>query len=599
MPNSDLARHLEQFQAAELIRLVQAAPEPEYLFRHTLVQEAVYESLLKATRAALHGRVAAAMEEWAGDRREAMAAVLALHYERAGLDAKAFPYAVQAGDAARRTYAHQEALAHYDLALEIAARSPKPYLTASLGAVYIGRGRVLEMIGDHAAALANYRDMLAAAQRAGDLAMEADAMNRAVTVQAVLSPAAAELCAQLDTALDLARQSGEQALIGRALWNNGLYYRFQDPLRAIEYLEAALDLTKGADPANRNMAELAGSVSLDLTISAYVCGRYREAREHAQTAVVAFRALGNQQMLADALGGQAIVLYLRGDAREARASADEGERISQMLDNPWGVVYNRWIPVQLDLDQGRFEQALADTEQRLADARAVGFSVFVGRIWTQVARARLELGQFQLAQTAADEGALAFAEINQPTWSTWARGIVGQALVRCGELNRAHQLLDPLWAPGDDPVTDFQGFWQAGPAIAELALAENRLDFGLAFCDWFLGRLEPEEAWRLAGEMRFLRGLVLLAAGDHTAAEADLLESHGRLTQAEAPTLLWRVDARLADLYAAAGDPDRAMPYRQKAAELVQRLAEGTRDEKLRRSFLERADVREALGDPS
>ena len=91
-----LLDHLARCQAAELIRRVQTEPELEYWFRHTLVQEAAYESLTKSARAGLHGRVAQAIEGSTGSSREADAAVLAMHYEAAGMDARALPYAIAA-----------------------------------------------------------------------------------------------------------------------------------------------------------------------------------------------------------------------------------------------------------------------------------------------------------------------------------------------------------------------------------------------------------------------------------------------------------------------------------------------------------------------
>ena len=212
MTEPALLDQLARCQAAELIRQAQATPEPEYWFKHTLVQEAAYESLLKSARAELHGRVAAAIEASAREpdsHREADAAVLALHYERAGMDATALPYAIMAADRARRTYAHREAIAHYDKALAIVARLDSAQYLAALRTIYVSRGKVFEVSGNPQAALDNYRTMLADAERVGDIAMQADAMNHFATVQSVTAAQSADLLATLDAALDLARRSGE------------------------------------------------------------------------------------------------------------------------------------------------------------------------------------------------------------------------------------------------------------------------------------------------------------------------------------------------------------------------------------------------------
>jgi ABC-type oligopeptide transport system substrate-binding subunit/class 3 adenylate cyclase len=84
-----------------------------YAFRHVLVQEAVYSSLLPAERRRLHGVVAQALEQNAPAQDAAQAVILAHHWERAEQPAKAIGYLQQTADRARVTYAHAEALACY------------------------------------------------------------------------------------------------------------------------------------------------------------------------------------------------------------------------------------------------------------------------------------------------------------------------------------------------------------------------------------------------------------------------------------------------------------------------------------------------------
>jgi tetratricopeptide (TPR) repeat protein len=87
---TDLA--LDTLEARGLIRLASAQPELEYLFRHALLQDTAYESLLKQERKALHQVVGQALEELYPDRVGEMAAVLARHFEQAGETEKAIDY---------------------------------------------------------------------------------------------------------------------------------------------------------------------------------------------------------------------------------------------------------------------------------------------------------------------------------------------------------------------------------------------------------------------------------------------------------------------------------------------------------------------------
>ena len=76
-------------EAKGLIRLATVQPEIEYLFRHALVQDAAYGSLLKQERKGLHAQVGEALEDLYPERREELAAVLAMHFEQAGETDKA------------------------------------------------------------------------------------------------------------------------------------------------------------------------------------------------------------------------------------------------------------------------------------------------------------------------------------------------------------------------------------------------------------------------------------------------------------------------------------------------------------------------------
>jgi tetratricopeptide (TPR) repeat protein len=589
-----LLDHLARCQAAELIRRVQTEPELEYWFRHTLVQEAAYESLLKSARAELHGRVARAIEDATLNSREADAAVLAMHYEAAGMDAKALPCAIAAADRARRTYAHQEALALYDRSLAMAERLNDPSLAAQVRTIYVHRGRVLEVMGDHVAAEANYRVMLAAAERAGDTAMQADALNHLATAQAVRGGQTPDLPRTLEEALHLAEQSGEPILAGQALWNMGIYHRFRDPPSSIKFLERALALAQTA-PADLASRELAAAVWNDLGIAQIAGGQFRRALAARAQAAAAYRELDNRPMLADAISGSAMLYQFMGDPDQARSLSLEGMAISKAIDNPWGVVYSGWGLQEIEIDTGAFEATLANADQRTAAARRVGFPVFIGLVLSEVARAHRELGEVDRGQPLAAEAASLFAAMDMPSWTAWSRGVTGADALARGDLAAAEAVIEPLWREDDDSLPMFQGYLVAGPVFAEWAFVTGHLGLGLSFCDWMLGRIEPEEVRRVSGEMRYWRGRICQAAGDSAHAEADLLEARSRLARARVAILTWKIDAALADLYHIGGDTVAEATARENARRGIAQLAEGIQDEVLRRSFLGRADVQKVL----
>jgi class 3 adenylate cyclase/tetratricopeptide (TPR) repeat protein len=109
----ELDHHLVELQAVELIREKRPVPEREYVFRHGLVQEATYDSILVERRRALHGAVGTVIERLFADRLDEFAGLLGYHYARAEEWEKAKDYLSRAGDHAGRLAADAEALAHY------------------------------------------------------------------------------------------------------------------------------------------------------------------------------------------------------------------------------------------------------------------------------------------------------------------------------------------------------------------------------------------------------------------------------------------------------------------------------------------------------
>jgi tetratricopeptide (TPR) repeat protein len=121
-----LRSHLTTLESSGLIRLAEVQPELEYLFRHALVQDAAYASLVKHDRIELHRAVGEALERLYPDRREELAGVLALHFAAAGENAKAIDYSRLAARRAEAAYAYGEAIQHLLAALDLVEPGRQP-----------------------------------------------------------------------------------------------------------------------------------------------------------------------------------------------------------------------------------------------------------------------------------------------------------------------------------------------------------------------------------------------------------------------------------------------------------------------------------------
>ncbi len=108
---------LSELQRLDLVVEERRRPTPEYRFRHGLVQEAAYTSLLEQRRRELHGIVGAALEELHEDELSEAYGLLARHFAEADEPQRAARYLLEAGDAARAVSADEEAIASYRRAL--------------------------------------------------------------------------------------------------------------------------------------------------------------------------------------------------------------------------------------------------------------------------------------------------------------------------------------------------------------------------------------------------------------------------------------------------------------------------------------------------
>ena len=110
---------LERLTDADILFVEGHGAQATYRFKHALIQDAAYDSLLKSRRQALHAQAAEILSESASPEPEA----IAHHFTQAGLDDLAIEWWGKAGDQALRRSAFQEAIAHLGKAIELADRA--------------------------------------------------------------------------------------------------------------------------------------------------------------------------------------------------------------------------------------------------------------------------------------------------------------------------------------------------------------------------------------------------------------------------------------------------------------------------------------------
>src|SRR6266481_1847068 len=124
-PERELQAALDQLGEAELLFCRGIAPHASYLFKHALVQDAAYSTLLRGRRQELHARVAAALDEHFADLVERQPELLAHHLMAAGHTERAVEQWLKAGQHAAARLAYLEAIAHLERGLGLLHSLPE------------------------------------------------------------------------------------------------------------------------------------------------------------------------------------------------------------------------------------------------------------------------------------------------------------------------------------------------------------------------------------------------------------------------------------------------------------------------------------------
>jgi class 3 adenylate cyclase/tetratricopeptide (TPR) repeat protein len=273
---------LAELRALEFIYEKTLFPDLEYVFKHALVQDVAYASLLRPRRRALHELVGRAIEELYADRLDEHVAELAHHFAQGEVWPKAFDYARRAGDRARAIFANREAVAFYTQALEAAARMSPPPGDADLMAIHEARGAVWHLLSSYDHAVADFEAMQQVAARLGDRVKEGEALcNQAGSHWWRFSEAykgLVEKCAR--EAMVIAEETGDERILARGLYSLAMVDQKAGALR-----EADTKLLRSIEICRRR--SLTGPLITDLVWLGSHAGwraEYRPSIEYAREA---------------------------------------------------------------------------------------------------------------------------------------------------------------------------------------------------------------------------------------------------------------------------------------------------------------------------
>jgi len=552
--------HLNTLETAGLIRVAQVTPDLEYLFRHTLVQDAAYASLLAEDQERLHLEVGEVLEKLYADHLDDLAATLADHFEKAGDLGRAFRYYASAARKSLGAFANQEAESHYRSAIRL-TQDPAQLadMLSGMGEALFQQSRYEEAIQVWQEAIQKYRllgnddqvfrlyarsaraawfidtprglqlckeglPVVGAAQESSGLALLVHEAARAYYFNGFPAQAS-QLCRQ---ALDMAERLNDVEVRADALATLGILQDTPDE-EALVALQQAIELAEA-----HGLLSIASRASLNLgTMMKTIKGDMVSARSHfLHSAELAMRRGSIQEEFIARIATASVSLYL-GELLEVESILKTLAEMKKSLPDP-AAAHLEWNNLQasLQITRGELSIAIETLHSGMAETSQRGdLQMMLGYIDTFVEASLL----LDLVQGVTDwrevEAALESAhEIS-------LRGMVDKAWI-CTQYSivkthqrdyqEAHRWLQEarLSATGKPNMFMDVLIFQAE---AELAMAEKRWDDALN-CFHALAAQKPKLNYFYSGWMLILWADTLMSKGE----PADLEQAQGHLLEAQA-----------------------------------------------------------------
>ena len=511
---------VDVLEARGLIRLASIRPELEYLFRHGLVQDAAYTSLLKQERRELHGRVGAALEELYPDRAGELAPVLAMHFEQAGDAERAIDYYVAGAKHAFEQYAIQEAFEAFDRAASLIAEEDAAPAAVELSADEANRRRRRRIDVDLGRAEAGYSfrtpeetfdalgRIVEPAEQLGDLELVGRvhtliALERLQNGERATDPTVKR---SLDRIAEVGKSIDDPSLLAVPLALIGLGNVFAGDVRlGVTQLEEALPLMEGrrdtigpafargalaigyanlgefkkADAAAAQATALAGKSDLIAQLDALIAeSLVHSLKGELDRAIPLARQCVQQSAETGATACMIASSWILGDAfyrlgnyAEAQEVLKRGSDVSAVVDRKvWRPTLLAWLGSTMAAlgaaDEGDWEDALAT-------ARSIGNRVGEAGILAKRAEAFVTRGDIDAARPDAEAAIGIMTEFGLRPHLARAERAWGEALRAAGLATEAELHLQKAATLFDELGLDAE----AKAVRAELAMGETKIAF--------------------------------------------------------------------------------------------------------------------------
>jgi class 3 adenylate cyclase/predicted ATPase/RNA polymerase subunit RPABC4/transcription elongation factor Spt4 len=398
LPDAVLQDALIRLAEAELVFLRGTPPNAVYTFKHSLVQDTAYSTMLRARRQQLHAAIALVLEMRFREVVNATPELIAQQFERAGQSEKAIAYWQRAGDHDLRRFAMKESIAHYGNALRLVMAMPESQardgfeLTVRLG---LGLAQQIAMGPTAKEPGLNYQRALALSGTLPNRGRERYLATWGVWFHETMTGHTAEAFRRSDDLLAIARELDNPSFLMEAY-----HARAPMQLRAGNWpaiQQAAQEVMQRYDrERHRDHAYYFGGHDARVcaqsfyALSLWGLGLPDQAERMARQCIDDARDLGHAFSLSHALNMGGLTLILLNETEACRAVADELYPLAERNKFPWPLTYARFVKSWL-LSQGDDPQPGIEQMMKVVDT--MDASVLQLILLTTVAERQMRVGQ--------------------------------------------------------------------------------------------------------------------------------------------------------------------------------------------------------------
>ncbi len=579
---------LKELLAAQLVSEEEA---DHFAFRHALTHEAISAGLLKRERRALHREIARTLERLSttDGHSESHIEALAYHCYEAGMWRQALTYSLEAAEKARALYAQRAVIDH----LTRAEESAKRLAQAIPAHLYLMRGQAYETLGDFTQAQSDYEQALttASAERQGEMEWQS-----LLAIGFLWTGHDYERAGDwFRQALALAETLGDPTLRARSLNRLGNWLQNTGQIHAgLEAHQEALRLFELLDD-KQGMAETLGQLGMAYYFSGDPA---RGVQEFFGRALELFAALDDQQSLHELLAARAMdtapeTLETTSSAlrthTERMRDAEESLRLARLINSQPAQAFAEMATSLSLASSGEFGSAIAHARGALRLATEIEHQEWIAASYGALGQIYLLLLAVNNA-AACLEAALAGAQgLGSMLWTKQLTPYLALAYTQRREFSRAEAALRTITTitPREQhPNTFFDR--QTARVWGELVLAQGEPAVALRIVDGLIAST-PGDAHQSVPHLLALKGAALLALRRFEPAAQALEEAKQGAKQRKAPSILWRIQRLLGQVYHQLRQEEQAQREFAAAREIIARLALTIDDTALREHFMQTA----------